>query len=231
MEKVSNFISKNLITLDKGENAGYILNIVFDDDLNRIQGFVVANDDTDRLYLLQKEDVKAIGADYIMTSSLDKLTLFLEEEENNPIGKCVVDTAGFSLGRVIDVLVQGNIVRRIITNKCEFFRKNIRKLGKNYLIFGSKEKKQTVAPKEVFKVSSDNLPNVYIQSAKQNSGTVSKPYRILANQNSIIGRTMQSDLFGYNNEIIAKKYDIINQNIINRAKMHNKLNFLVYYSK
>lgn len=231
MEKVSNFISKNLITLDKGENAGYILNIVFDDDLNRIQGFVVANDDTDRLYLLQKEDVKAIGADYIMTSSLDKLTLFLEEEENNPIGKCVVDTAGFSLGRVIDVLVQGNIVRRIITNKCEFFKKNIRKLGKNYLIFGSKEKKRTVAPKEVFKVSSDSLPNVYIQNEKQNFGTVSKPYRILANQNSIIGRTMQSDLFGYNNEIIAKKYDIINQNIINRAKMHNKLNFLVYYSK
>ena len=128
MEKVSNFISKKLITLDKGENAGYILNVVFDGDLNRIQGFVVANDDTDRLYLLQKEDVKAIGADYIMTSSLDKLTLFLEEEENNPIGKCVVDTAGFSLGRVIDVLVQGNIVRRIITNKCEFFKKNIRKL-------------------------------------------------------------------------------------------------------
>ena len=36
---------------------------------------------------------------------------------------------------------------------------------------------------------------------------------------------------GYNNEIIAKKYDIINQNIINRAKKHNKLNFLFYYSK
>ena len=230
MEKISSYISKNVITLDEGENVGYILNVVFDQNLNTLIGFVITNDESDKLFLLNKSDVKSSSEDNVIISSTDNLELILEEEENNPIGKQVVDCKGYSLGRVIDVLVQGRDVKRIITDKCEFFKKNIRKLGKNYIIFGSKEKKYKKNPSSVFKIETTNLPNVHVQSV-ENVQAVSKPYRILANQNSILGRTMQSDLFGYNNELIAKKYDIINQNIINRAKLHNKLNYLIYYSK
>jgi len=42
----------------------------------------------------------------------------------------------------------------------------------------------------------------------------------------LIGRVMTNDIFGYNNEIIVQKNEIISQKIINKAKKHNKLNFL-----
>lgn len=235
MEKISNYISKKVITLGEGENAGYILNVVFDSDLNKLIGLVIVDDESDKVFLLKKENIKAAGEDCIIITSTDNLDFYLEDECYNPIGKQVYDINGLSLGMVIDVLLQGNVVKRIVTTKCEFFKRNIRKLGKKYIIFGSKEKKRTKKSTNIFKIENKKLPNVYIQNQSQgiieNNSTKIKPYRIFANQNSIMGRTMVSDLYGYNNEIIAKKYDIINQNIINRAKLHNKLNFLLYYSK
>ncbi len=230
MEKISNYISKKVITLDEGEYAGFVLNVIFDEDLNKLIGFIVVDEESDNVFTFKKEEVRAVGEDCIIISSAKKLQIFLEEDGNSPVGKQVYDTSGFLLGRVVDVVIDGLQVRRIITTKCEFFRRNIRKLGKNYIIFGNKERKKNKKETKLFKIEDENMPKVYIQKV----GTMpsqSQPYRLLANQNSILGRTMINDLYGYNNEIIAKKYDIINQNIINRAKMHNKLNFLIYYSK
>ncbi len=226
MEKISNYISKKVISLDEGENIGYIINVLFSDELSSLIGYIVVDEESDRLFIIDRADCKAVGDDCIIISSSSDLKVFLEEESNNPISKQVYDTSGLYLGRVIDVMVESGKVKRIITTKCEFFRKNIRKIGKNYLIYGNKERKK-LGKADVFKVETDNLPIVNLQKNEVQT----KPYRLLANQNSLLGRTMTNDLYGYNNEIIAKKYDIINQNIINKAKLHNKLNFLIYYSK
>lgn len=227
MEKISNNISKKVISLNEGEFIGYILDAVFDEDLDSLQGFLVVDDESEETFILNKENIKSVGDDCIMMDSTHNLKRSFDEYTFNPIGKNVYDVSGVYLGTVIDVVVQGRAVRRIITDKCEFFKRNIRKIGKNNIIFGKKPLKNTKR-QALFVVDESLNQKVTTLSVKEKQ---SKPYRIFANQSSIIGRTMTSDLYGYNNEIIAKKFDIINQNIINRAKLHNKLNFLLYYSK
>lgn len=227
MEKISNNISKKVISLHEGEFIGYILDAVFDEDLDSLQGFLVVDDESEETFILNKENIKSVGDDCIMMDSTHNLKRSFDEDTFNPIGKNVYDANGVYLGTVIDVVVQGRSVRRIITDKCEFFKRNIRKIGKNNIIFGKKSLKNTKR-QALFVIDESLNQKVTTLSVKEKQ---SKPYRIFANQSSIIGRTMTSDLYGYNNEIIAKKFDIINQNIINRAKLHNKLNFLLYYSK
>ena len=227
MEKISNNISKKVISLNEGEFIGYILDAVFDEDLDSLQGFLVVDDESEETFILNKENIKSVGDDCIMMDSTHNLKRSFDEYTFNPIGKNVYDVNGVYLGTVIDVVVQGRAVRRIITDKCEFFKRNIRKIGKNNIIFGKKPLKNT-KKQALFVIGESLNQKVTTLSVKEKQ---SKPYRIFANQSSIIGRTMTSDLYGYNNEIIAKKFDIINQNIINRAKLHNKLNFLLYYSK
>lgn len=227
MEKISNNISKKVISLNEGEFIGYILDAVFDENLDSLQGFLVVDDESEETFILNKENIKSVGDNCIMMDSTHNLKRSFDEDTFNPIGKNVYDANGVYLGTVIDVVVQGRSVRRIITDKCEFFKRNIRKIGKNNIIFGKKSLKNTKR-QALFVIDESLNQKVTTLSVKEKQ---SKPYRIFANQSSIIGRTMTSDLYGYNNEIIAKKFDIINQNIINRAKLHNKLNFLLYYSK
>ena len=241
MEKLSDYISKKVISLQSGELVGYVLNAMFDSNVKNILSFVIADDESEKLFTLDYENIKSHSGECIMIEG-DFLSLYLDEETFNPIGKIVYDAGGLNLGRVIDVILQGRQVKRIVTDKCEFFQRFVRKSSKYFIIYGQKPKnKQKNIKKSIFEHKDKNLPNVYIQDIKaapkqaaerfSNNIFSTKPYRIVANQNSIIGRVMQADLYGYNNEIIAKKYDTINQNIINRAKKHNKLNFLLYYSK
>ena len=241
MEKLSDFISKKVISLQSGELVGYVLNAIFDENVKTLISFVVSDDENEKLFVLDYDAIKSFGEDCIMIEN-DFLSLYLEEETFNPVGKIVYDINGLNLGRVVDVLLQGRQVKRLATEKCEFFQRFVRKSSKYFIIYGQKPKnKQKNIKKSIFEHKDKNLPNVYIQDIKaapkqaaerfSNNIFSTKPYRIVANQNSIIGRVMQADLYGYNNEIIAKKYDTINQNIINRAKKHNKLNFLLYYSK
>ena len=225
MEKISSYISKKVISLE-GEFSGYVLDAIFDEELDSVQGFLVVDEESEETFVLKKGDIKSASESCVMIDSILALTKAIEEDTFNPINKNVYDTNGVYLGKVIDVLVHGQAVKRIITDKCEFFKRFLRKIGKKNIIFG-KRITSKVKVKELF-IAQDTQQTVTIQNLTNNQ---SKPYRIFANQNSIMGRTMQSDLYGYNNEIIAKKFDIINQNIINRAKLHNKLNFLVYYSK
>ena len=245
MEKLSDYISKKVISLQSGELVGYVLNAMFDESVKTLTSFVISDDENEKLFTLDYENIKSCSEDCIMIEG-DFLSLYLDEETFNPVGKIVYDVNGLNLGRVIDVILQGRQVRRLVTDKCEFFQRFVRKSYKNFINYKQKNKKKTKnIKKSVFEIKDKNLPNAYIQDINNigsqgdkpndkifyTNVSSTKPYRILANQNSIIGRTMQADLYGYNNEIIAKKYDIINQNIINRAKKHNKLNFLLYYSK
>lgn len=240
MEKISNIISKKVISLEEGQRLGYIINAIFDEDLKRFLGLVVVDDESEQAFVVEYQKIKSFSEDCVVVPSLLDLKLYIEEETNSPICKLVYDSAGLQLGRVCDVYLQGSVVRKIVTDKCEFLPRYIRKSGKNYIIFGTKSRKAKSPAKEIFENADKNLPNVFIQNVSQkvspnlentNNFSQTKPYRIFANQSSILGRTMQSDLYGFNNEIIAKKYDIINQNIVNRAKRHNKLNLLLYYSK
>ena len=57
------------------------------------------------------------------------------------------------------------------------------------------------------------------------------PQRVSMDPRSLIGKMATKDIFGLNNELIIKKYEIITQKKLNEIKKHNKLNILFYNCK
>lgn len=234
MEKISSIISKKVVSVSEGELIGYILNVEFDDYIKQVKNFIVVDDESEKTFLLSRNAIKSIGEDCVIVSSSQDLEICLDENTNNLVGKTVYDEKGCCLGKINDIILQGKYVKKVVTDKCEFLSKYIKSYGKNYVIYGNRRNKP--GAKIISTKSIARAPIVRIEDMRDEGGLYqatgqTKPYRILANQNTIIGRIMIDDLYGLNNEIIARKNAVINQNIINRAKAHNKLNMLIYYSK
>lgn len=238
MEKTSNYISKRVISLATANQIGYVLNIVFDDDVKFFIGVIVIDEESENSFILRREDISAVGEDCILIKDANVLEFDISSLSNNPIGKIVYDCHGNMLGKVIEIEVTGKNVKKIITDKCEFPQRFIRKSGDNFLIFGNpiKEKKKNSFRRNIAEKNVENFPKVTIsemQPIKDNSTIISPefPIRLYAGTKKLVGKTIINDIIGYNNEIIAHKNQKINQKIINKAISHNKLNLLNFYSK
>lgn len=235
MEKISKFISKKVISLDDGNLVGYVLNVVFDENLKMFKGLIVVDEESENTFMLDKADIASIGEDCVMIDDCLKLQFNISSLSNNPIGKQVYDCFGNMLGTVKDVEIYGKTVKKIITDKCEFPQRLVRKSGDNFIIFGSPKKKNS--PKTFGEqIGGENqpasLPVSYVTIQPQpNLNETESPTRLFANSNSLIGKMVTNEVLGMNNELIAKKFDIIDKKIIKKAQNHNKLNLLAYYSK
>ncbi len=234
MEKLTNYISKKVISIEEGKYVGYVLDVLIDNDLNKVEGLIVADEESEQNFILDYKKIINHSENLIMISSLHDLNFTVLENFNNPMGKIVLDRNGINLGRVEEVYIDGQNIKKIVTNKCEFWRKYIYSFSENYIIFGLKRNK--IRKNNYFKNITNNsqiLPKVSIEEYKmtnKNNQSIS-PYKLYAQQEKLLGRKIVCDILGYNNELVAKKDDIINQKIINKAKIHNKLSLLNYYSK
>lgn len=231
MEKLSDYISKKIITIEEGILVGYVLNVNIDDSYLKVISFVVVDDESEKVNLLDTAKIYAISEDCIMIKSKQDLSFSLQEDFNNPIGKVVLDKEGKALGKVKDVYLDRFTIRSIVTDLCQFSPRYIYSSSDKYLIFGLRKKRKVLSS---FKIDiSHQLPKVTISDFKREEKvfTYSNPYKIIANQESLIGRKMTCDILGYNNELVARKDEIISTKTINKAKKHNKVSLLGYYSK
>lgn len=235
MEKISKIISKKVISLEDATQVGYVVNVIFDDRIKNFTGLIIIDDESENSFVLNKEDIYSMGDDTVMIKSANCLQYNISSNSNNPVGKTVYDSYGNCLGRVCDVELHGKVVKKIITNLCEFPQKFIRKSGDNFIIFGTyKKEKDKDRPfnETIKKVDASSMPQVVIAQSISSEAVVPEvPTRVFVNSQSLIGKIVTSELLGYNNELIAKKNDVINNKIIGKAKAHNKLMLLNYYSK
>ena len=234
MEKISKIITKKVISLENAQQVGYVVDMVFDDEVKNFTGLIIIDDESENSFILRREDIYSMGEETVMIKTADTLQFNISSKSNNPIGKTVYDSYGNCLGRVIDVEIQGKTVKKVMTTFCEFSQRYIRKSGDNFLIFGTfkKEKKSKSFKDEVSIVEHSTLPTVAItQVSDEKLEKLELPTRIYLNTKSLLGQVVTEDILGYNNELIAKKNDVINTKIINKAKLHNKLIILKYYSK
>lgn len=239
MEKISEFISKKIVSINSGNIVGYVLDVIFDEGLKKLVGFLIVDDESEEVLFLDNNNIKAKGEDCFMIEDEDILEIYISSLYNNPIGKQVYTCEGVNLGKVTDVFMQGNQTKKLITTKCEFSLQYLRKAGGHCLIYGKKPKKNS--KKVLFEVKT-HLPKVLIQNNQENSNQetiqtpimssqIDKPFKLIASAPTIIGKIVTNDILGLNNEIIARKNDEITQKIINKAKLHNKFNLLLFYSK
>lgn len=242
MEKVSSYISKKVISIEEGNIIGYILDIVFDESFTKCQAFIVVDDESENTFSLNKNDIMAVGEDCVLIKNAKVLEINVINQSLNPIGKPVYDKNGLLLGYIIDIILSSFNIKKIITTKCEIPLKFISKIGRDCVLYGTKTRKRL---KTNFTIKTNKIPMVYIQSENDNvikfnsenkaqkfdAVVPTKPIRLFANTNSLIGKEIKTDIYGYNHEIIIRKYDKITQANINKAKLHNKLNLLFIYSE
>lgn len=235
MEQISNIISKKVVSVAQGIGIGYVLNVVFGDDLNVVEGFLVVDDENDKVSFLQYTSVKSITDNYIIIDSQENLFFGEMIESNNPINKLLLTENGDFLGKVIDVFINKNKVVKIITNNGECYPRNIISHGREYLFFGQKKRKKT---KNIFpKIENNNgLPTIEIQDKNikndvKNNNLIEIPLKLTASSKNIIGKIATTDIFGYNNEIIIRKDEKITEKTVKKAKKHEKLNFLLFNNR
>ena len=231
--------------MSQGNVVGYVLNLVLDEDVKNFLGCEIVDDESENSFFLNQKNIIAVGDDCVMIDDSANLELGFFSSSNNPIGKKIYDQKGIYFGRVIEVETKGKIVKKIITNKCEILPKYIKKVGEDFILFSKEENNKKQKKQNNFlniKIDeklNEKLPKIIsmnslqIQENKQiNSNEKNqKQLRQFFNSNSLVGKIVTEDLFGLNNELIARKNEIINKKIIDSAKLHNKLNLLAHFCR
>lgn len=104
MHKISEIISKSVLTLFEGENAGTVNSFLLDEKQNKIKGFFVFNDESEIVNFIQAKDVFAIGNTCLTIKNLNKLRpSFNLNQDIQIINQEALTIAGDSLGKIKDI--------------------------------------------------------------------------------------------------------------------------------
>lgn len=228
MENIKSFISKKIITL-QGENLGYVLDGLFDRNIRNFKGFIVVDNESEEEFLLKKEDIFSLGQDCIIIENSQVISPLIMRTETSFIGKDVYSTDGIFLGNIRDIFIEKNQVKKVICTRAEILPKNIIIGGDGCVIVGNKKKrrKSIAFPR----LQNDKRLAQITQIESSEGIKLQAPAKFIGNLNFVLNKIMQYDLMGLNNEIIAKKGEKINKNIINKAISHGKANLLLFYCK
>lgn len=222
MENIKTFISKKIITM-QGEKIGYVLNVTFDKELKFLHGFIVVDEESEEEFLLKKDDIFSIGQDCIVVENAQVIKPLILLTCNSYLGKEVYSSSGVFLGNIKDIVVENSQVKKVICDKCEILSKNIIGAGEGCVIVGNKRKgkKRQGFPK----VSDRRIVSVSGLATE----AVQTPSKLIGNVNIVLNKIMKEDLFGMNNEVIARKGEKIDRKILDRAISHGKANLLLFY--
>ena len=232
MEKLTQLISKNIFSLSSGKKLGYILNVNFDENLKYLKSFLVADDESEMEATIDAKNLFFSGGQAFVRRE-DVLTYSLGGEANNPIGKLVFTDKGGDCGKVREVVLAGNKAQSVIADRICFSSREVSCVGADAIILG--KKKKAAAPQALSRPSfissqPESLVSITASiSAPEIQPTT--PYRISTDPKNLIGKMATKDIFGLNNELIIKKFEIITQKKLNEIKKHNKLNILFYNCK
>lgn len=227
MENLTNHIGKIVLSLDNATRLGYILDLSFDESIASFLGYVVVDEESENEFFLPVGEVKAIGDCIFVTDE----TSFESQvfDTNNPYGKQVYSTDGTDLGRVCGLKFIGKKIDKIITEKCEIKQKFILCQSKNAIIF-AKNKKNNKKNKKI-KQKLINIPKIEIMAMQNISEQNVLPPKVSLIPSMIVNKRATQDILGLNQELIVKKDEIITQKLIEKAKRHNKLNYLIFNCK
>ena len=241
MEKLTDYISKKVVSLEEGECVGFILNVCFDEEKFKLNGFIVCDEESESLNFLSSNNIIAVS-EYILIKTKYMLEFGEMVEANNPVGKLVLTENAQSLGVVNNAILINKKIQKLITNKCEINIKNILGFGKNILFFSLRKKlnkKNIFSPK--FMTNSQNKIEIQgekkIEVKNENNNDINLtnsyqiPFKSTISFHDLIGKIAMIDVFGLNNELIIRKNEVITEKTIKSAKKHNKANFLMFNCK
>ena len=232
MEKLSEYISKNIISLNSGNIIGYVVDVLFDEETKKVSGFFIVDEESEKNMFLDDKHIISKKEECFVISDEKDLETFLFDDSNNPIGKVVYDKQGLNLGRVIDVYIEKNKIEKLVTTKCEIPMRFIEKLGKNCIIYGKNNKKSV--KNDIFNKKITINQKIEIQNFEEKKDKEKfklAPIKMVSNSNMLIGRIATQNILGLNNELIIKENEKVSQKTINKAKIHGKIASLFMFTK
>lgn len=230
MSKISNIISKQVVSLYEANLVGTIVNVFFDEKLCKLKGLIVVDDENEKEYELSLKDVFSMSKDAFVIKNVSKLKeVILQEDFNNPINKVCISINGEILGKIIDVEIDNGVVENIILENGKQLSSSMVVACENVVIVNDTNnsvKRSGFAPK-MKKINTDNIIVKIQQSNVEDEKKQVQliPPRFVAK--SMLGQVSLKTVKGLNNEIIVKKGELITSAIIEKARLHNVLNLLV----
>ena len=135
MENLNGIFGKKVISLSEGKKVGYILDVSIDSTLKYLLGFIVADEESEHELFLPLANIVSQNEECVFIENSSDTQLMFDEFTNNPLGKMVYDRRGITLGKVVDLVILGSKIDKIITDKGEIKQKYIYSVGEDCIIF------------------------------------------------------------------------------------------------
>ena len=233
MSKISDIISKQVVSLYEARLVGTIVNVNFDEKFSKLKNFIVVDEEGDRELELSVKDIYSQKDSFVIKNEAKLKDVFFEAETNNPINKICITIAGEVLGKISDVELCGEEVKEILLESGVKVTPEQVVACESVLIINSGEnkvKRAGFAPRAK-KVNTDNIV-VKIQEEENSSEEkiTPKPVQLVPPRfvaKTLLGQISLKTIKGLNNEIIVKKGEQITNKVLERAKLHNVLNQLI----
>ena len=233
MSKISEIISKQVVSLYEAKIVGTVVNVTFDEKLSKLKSFIVIDEDSEEEYELSFKDVYAEKDSFVIKNQTKLKGVYFEAFSNNPINKICLSVEGEVLGKVTEIEVSGEDVTAIILNDESRVAPSDVLACESVLIINrgeNKVKRAGFAPRAK-KVSPDNIV-VKIQEEESafEEKIAPKPVQLVPPRfvaKTLLGQISLKTIKGLNNEIIVKKGEQITNKVLERAKLHNVLNQLI----
>ncbi len=206
-------ISKIVLQTD-GKRFGYVLDVALE-GLDKI-GYYVVDDESEGEFLLKNENIFCVADKFLLIGDVSKLE-FISSKPDSILMKEVLDEKCNSFGIIEKFEFKRAKCIKIVTSLCEILPKYVKTIG-DFVFISSKRKKKVehIFPRADFDTT------VKIQSV---------PERVVLSSSFYIGKTSDEDIFGFNNEKIVKKGDVITKAVVEKVKKHNRLNQLFFALK
>lgn len=214
-------ISKIVVSKENGQNLGYVLDYVFDDAFN-VSGYIVVEEESENEYFLKKSDAK-VTDEFLFVESVTLLQ-FLTDRETSLVGKMLLTNDGKNLGVIKGFDIKKNRCHRVWTDLCEMPSSKIGKVGKDFVFVG-KKKQSKFSKTNIFKTDVEAVVSI------QKSEEVKVPEKLVLSAEHFLGKVASEDVFGYNNERVIAKGEKVTKAIVEKAKLHNRLNQLYFATK
>lgn len=138
MQKLSDFIGKPVLSLQDGKIVGYIGNVWFDAKLTRSKtAEIFCDDDTDLQNMFVSIARLSCEGDAVVLSSLAHLLPQNQASATgrNPISRDAYNQSGKHLGKVRDILLDGNTVTNIVCGTGTFTPSNLLRTSDDCCVF------------------------------------------------------------------------------------------------
>lgn len=230
MTKLSELISKPVISLFNCEYVGHILNALFDKQRKTLKYLIIYDDINDIEYIVDAKHIVNLSNSAVTIKNTELLQLKQSMElklldYENIVMKQAFSVLGQAFGVVVDIDITNNLKIDTIylSNNYKLPLQNIVKIG-NIIISSDKKiclskykNKPQIIKKKNYSVTLQSLPP-------------KMPTKAIINEDLLLNRTVYNTIYDSNNKAIIKPNTIINNSIINLAKKHGKLKELTRYS-